>query len=594
MSEVAKVVFPIGLEKDFDYLIPQTMSLKKGMRVLVDFKNRKKVAIVVGFKKESFYPQLKPIKEVLDKFPSLSEEKMKFAQSLSKVYPYSLGEFLFMMLPPYLKKPRKLEINFSSKKGRRFKMSFIKGNSFLERYSFWKERVKKKLKESSVLIFFPQLSYLEEAKKVIGSDFPRITIIHRQQKEKEIFNNWLKSRKKSLILSTRVGIFYYPEDLSLIVIEEENSPYYFQEEKPFHHLVDVATILAKQKKIELILSADYPTISTYYFIKKKKIDLIDKSKKEKKELIRVIDLGNFRKKGIINPLLGELLRKNVEENKTCLVLWNKKGFSAFISCSVCGYIYKCQRCWGYLKFSFEEEKGICPYCGKKVDIPQICSKCKTGYIKMVGLGIERLKMILRRYFPQVKIEEWEKKDTHTKIILSTSKILSSLYQRDSFNVGFILDIDDWLSRLNYEATFESFIYLKKLSSFFTDTFYVFTYNKNHYLFEALNKDWKKFYEKELSLRKKLKLPPFGTLAKITTRAKNENKLLERMKNLYNKLKEKGLEVYGPFKEYPFKLRGKFRYSVIVKAKEGYFLRKVIKEETTIYRSSHLKSAIIIK
>jgi len=592
--KIARVVFPIGLGKEFDYLVPESMNLKKGMRVLVDFKNKKKVAIVVGFKRESLYPQLKPIKEILDRFPSLSEEKIKFAKNLSKIYPYTYGEFLFMMLPPYLKKAKRLEASFLSKEGSEFKVSFVKADSFLERYSFWKEKIKKKLKEGSVLIFFPQISYLEEARKVITLDFKEVEIIHRQQKEKEIFNNWLKSRRRSLILSTRVGIFYYPEDLTLIVIEEENSLYYFQEEKPFHHLVDVASILAKQKRIELILAADYPTISTYYLIKKKKIDLIDKSKKKKKELIKIIDLGNYQKKRIINPLLGELLRKNIEEDKSCLILWNKKGFSTFVTCSVCGYIYKCQRCYSYLKFSFKEGKGVCPYCGKKTEIGQVCSKCKTGYIKMVGLGIEKLRMILKRYFPQTRIEEWEKRTSNAKIILSTSKILSSLYQDSSFSVGFILDIDSWLSRLNYEATFESFVYLKKLSYLFTDNLYVFTYNKNHYLFENINEDWRKFYEKELSLRKKLKLSPFGIIAKITTRAKNENKLLEKMKNLYNKLKGRGLEVYGPFKEYPFKLRGKFRYSLIVKAKKGYFLRKVIKEETAVYRSSHLKSAIVIK
>jgi primosomal protein N' (replication factor Y) len=598
--KIAKVIFPIELEKEFDYLVPSGIKIKKYVRVKVDFRGKKKVGIVTGFKKRSERRNLKSIIEVLDEYSLLTEENFRFAKSLSDIYPYALGEFLFSMLPPYLRRPVKTDIKqVGAKKAKASCTVFIKGKSFIKRYSLWKEKLKKKLMSGSVLICFPQVSHLEEVREILIKDFgDKINIIHSYQKDRELFINWINSRKKSIILGTRVSIFYYPADLNLLIIEEENSPYYFQEEKPFYHILDVAFMLHNIKKVELILSGDFPTISTYFLAKKKKINLYDlDNEKEEKKDIKIIDLQNSRGK-IFNQFLGELIRKNLTENKKIVILWNRKGFAPVLSCSSCGYIYKCKRCSAFLKLSLKENnKGICSYCGGKEEVPLICNICKKGYIKSSGLGIERLKIILKRFFPDVKIEKWERKEEDTQIIISTSKILNSLFYnegKEKFDVGFVLDVDLFLSRLDYEAAFRAFIYLKKISIFSKESVYIFTKNKKHYLFEYLKKEWKDFYDKELLFRKEVDLPPFGSVAKIILRAKNKNRLLTKCEKLYNKFKREKLSIYGPFEEYPFKLRDKFRYSLIIKSKRNRLLRKLIKRKIKDLRKSHLKLAIVIK
>jgi primosomal protein N' (replication factor Y) len=596
--KVVKVVLPIALDKNFDYALPANLAVKRGMRVLVDFHGRKRVGIVGSLENKSDIKRLKPVLEVLDANYSLTEENMSFAATLSEMYPYAMAEFLFMMLPAYLKKGRRLEAlpwdNAADyKKEQKSESSFIKGSNFLDRYKVWKEIVKEKLEKGSVLICFPQVSYLKEAKEIIEKDFPNNTkVVYSQQSEKELFANWKETRSRTLILGTRVAAFYYPVDLNLVVIEEENSQYYFQEEKPFYHLVDVISLLQKLKKFDLILSGDYPTLAAYKLIKENKINLSENEEDKKK--IRVVDMGPFWKKKAISPLLGELLRKNTEAGKNSVILWNRKGFGSYLSCSSCGYIYKCSRCSSFLQLSLKDGRGICPYCSQKVDLPKICDQCDKGYIKASGLGIERIEAMLKRIFPEVKIDDWENKKVDTQIILSTSKILSSLYSGCSFNAGFLLDIDSAFLRLDYETTFNAFLYIQKLSLFFKDIFYVFTRNRSHYLFENLANNWRDFYEHELALRKDLYLPPFGIIAKIILRSTAENKLLKKAENLYNRLKKKELEVYGPLKESPFKLRGNFRYSLIVKAKQDYHLRKVLREEIKEVRGTHIKVAVIIR
>ena len=596
--KVAKVILPIALDKAFDYLVPDSLSLTKGMRVLVDFGGKKRVGIIEGFLKKSSYLKLKAIVKALDNIPSLDNDQLKFAKALTKMYPYGLGEFLFMMLPSALKRPGQLILEEAGKGKAKSSLSqpelFIEAGSFLERYSLWKDLVKEKLKEGSVLVCFPQLEYLKEALKVIEKDFPgKAKVIHSQKSQAQILKLWRESRHNTLLVGTRVALFYYPSDLALCVIEEENSPYYFQAEKPYHHLLDVAYLLSKIKGSSLILSADYPTLATYEKIKDDKIKL--KGQTQAIKNIRVLEIGEASRRKAISPLARELIRKNLEENKRMVVLWHRKGFGKVVSCNACGYIITCDRCSGFLKTTLKEEhKGICSYCGKVKDLVEVCPQCKKGYLRTSGLGIEKIEVILKGIFPEAKICSWEERKPDSQVIISGAKILSSLYGQESFDVGFFLDVDNFLSRIDYDAAFDTFIYLEKLSHFFKDTLYVFSRNSNHYLFRNIQKKWQDFYQAELALRKELNLPPFGVLAKITLRAVNQKKLFKKSEDLYNKLKGRKLEVYGLFEEYPFQLRGNFRYSLIVKSKKSTELRKIMKEEVGRLRSAGIKIAAVIK
>jgi len=600
MLKVAKVVVSISLDRKFDYSCPPCLEARKGMRVLVDFNHKKRIGIVVATASKSNISKLKPIINVLDSGALLDTEHLNFAKQLSNFYPYSQGEFLFMMIPPYLRRPKKFkkgDRHLFNKKEKRKKKGvcplFIKADGFLERYQLWRDIVKERLKKGSVLICFPQLTYLKSARDIISEDFPgQVKVIHSQEKEKELFSNWEKTRKNSLILGTRVAIFYYPLDLELIIVEEENSPYYFQEEKPYHNLLDVAHILSALKGVELILSSDYPSLATYKRIKDGEIKLVDRGGLGRN--IKVINLSEFSRNKVVGPVLIELLRKTIQDNKRAVILWNRKGFARVISCSNCGHIFKCERCSSFLQSSLKSQKGICPSCQRETPLPKTCGHCNIGYLRSKGYGIQRVGSLLKRIFPEAKIDDFSDICSNTQIALSTSKILSHLYEPQKFDRCFMLDADLFLNHIDYDTTFNAFLYLKKLLLLFQDSIYVFTRHKDYYLFRHLNESWRDFYESELQFRRKSQLPPFGLIAKITLRTKNKKVLLKRINDLYNRLEKRHKEVYGPFEERPFKLRDKFRYSIIVKAEKTPRFRRMIKEEIRGFRTSSMQMAVSLR
>lgn len=617
--KIAKVVVSGILDKEFDYSFTGDMCVQKGMRVMVDFHGRKSIGIVVSVEKKTDIKDLKPIQEVLEDIPSITEENIEFASALSRIYPYSKSEFLFMMLPAYLKKNyhhrenvkgnRNLSETVCDKKNfsaatsddnrvtgmiqRSSRFTFIRRASFYERYCVWKDAVKDKLKEGSVLICFPQISYLNEVKKNMEKDFPLSpVVISSQQSEKELFMHWMETRRNALVIGTRMAAFYYPCDVRLIIVEEENSPYYFQEEKPYYHLLPVVFSLSQLKGIDVVLSGDYPTLDTYKAISEKKVFLDDCGEEKKK--IKLINIDGYKKRSLVPPLIEELLRKNIEASKKILIVWNKKWFGAVIACTMCGYIFKCMRCAVSLRFSLKKNKGICPCCGGQYDVPEICAQCNSGYVKSYGGGIEKLEMTLKRIFPEVKINNGEEQNPQTQVVISTSKVISFLYDKKKFDVGFLLDADALVSHSDYDTSFNAFLYIKKISSLCENTLYVCARNTDHFLFAKLYSDWCDFYDHELGVRRELSLPPFGCIAKIILRAEDENIVLTKADDLYNRFAIKNLEVYGPFQEYPFKLRGKFRYSLVIKSKQNDFLQSTIKEECKSIRQGKVKIALIIK
>jgi primosomal protein N' (replication factor Y) len=592
--KVAKITLSSFEDREFDYAIPKGMQYEQGQRVLVDFRGKKTVGIITSLAKTSNFPTLKPIIDILDEKPLLGPEQMEFAHALSKLYPYPYQTFLFMMLPALLKKNKKINTAIAGEPVMHTvsQKIFIQGNNFRQRYDLWKENVRDALQKGSVLICFPQRTYLDEAYEIIKKDFPQqLKIFHSYEKETELLKTWVNTRAHALILGTRIALFYYPNDLNLLILEEENNPYYFQEEKPYYHLLDAAFILQKLKKINLILSADFPSLKTYHCIKDNTIVLQEKAE-ERKE-IRVIGVGEYKKSRTLSPLVSELLRRNIAEKKKTLVLWNKKNFARMIMCSACGYTYTCPRCSGFLHLAAMQNSGICPYCNYRQALPNICPKCQKGYLKGAGVGIEKLLTVMKREFPDAKINMLEAEEPDSQIILSTLKILSAPPDAFKFPAGILLDSDMLFSRPEYDATFSTFLQIKKLSRYFSETLYVCTRNNEHYLFTHLNDDWHLFYERELKLREELHLPPFGSIAKITIRGKDENKLCNAANDLYNRLQKHNLEIYGPFTEQPFKLRGKFRYSLIVKSKVAQHVQEIVKKEIDAKRS-RFQYALVIK
>jgi len=243
----------------------------------------------------------------------------------------------------------------------------------------------------------------------------------------------------------------------------------------------------------------------------------------------------------------------------------------------------------------DRNRLLCSFCGYTEIGGGLCPSCGKGYLKPVGVGIERLASIVKKIFPQVAVERLEDRSKQAGIVLSTSKIAG--YEGiapDSFDAAFVLDIDRLISRVDYNATLDAFIYLKKIVNIVRDKVYVFTHSPRHYLWQNINQHWRCFYDQELSLRKKFGFPPYMKMVKITLRSPNKKTLLKNAQGLYNSFKQQTSQVFGPIEDVPFKLRDSYRYLVVAKFKNKRRLLNSTDSIVTRYRRLSSKLAVVIE
>ncbi|MDE3058780.1 MAG: hypothetical protein KGJ59_12575, partial [Bacteroidota bacterium] len=100
-SHFVDVSLPVPLSQSFTYILPPELSSSAmvGCRVLVPFGKKKLTGIIVAFPRQSPLTSLKPIHDVLDAQPSVSEELLRLAQWISEYYCAPLGEVLKAFLP---------------------------------------------------------------------------------------------------------------------------------------------------------------------------------------------------------------------------------------------------------------------------------------------------------------------------------------------------------------------------------------------------------------------------------------------------------------------------------------------------------------
>jgi primosomal protein N' (replication factor Y) len=97
-----------------------------------------------------------------------------------------------------------------------------------------------------------------------------------------------------------------------------------------------------------------------------------------------------------------------------------------------------------------------------------------------------------------------------------------------------------------------------------------TYNPEHYTIQtSLRQDYISFYNQEIERRKILGFPPFSQLIKLELRHKNQKKAEQKtykIKELLEEFSGEEFEILGPAPHPVPKLRGEYRWNLIIKSK----------------------------
>lgn len=611
---IAKVVVGLEIKKAFDYDAKGLVSLKKGTRVLVDFNNKVRIGFVVNIlKKKTSHFRLKPILDVLDSHPAITSNLFRFSQDIASRYLYSQGEILEMMLPNYLRKNHRLnfEIKESSLNPRKEagKIIYLRENiNQHQRFEHYKKMIYQTLrKKRKVIICLPHREDVLMMKKILDESIKdvQIGLLFGTQSSRTQYEEWLKIRVQlaDISIGTRFVIFAPFVNVGLIIVDKENFYGYFQPEKPFYHLRDLALIRAKMEDAQLVLHSDFPSLEAYGLMRDKQAECTDLFRGTFPR-VKIFNLKDYKFKGsaIFSSLAQEIVRRFLKANKKVIIFWNRKGFANILRCSICGKVLTCPECGNFLSFLKEKKVYICRRCQRQKKYVARCPQCKSGYIKNMQAGIEKIESVFKRLFPDKKIVTVSKEQrliaADWDVLIATQKMLF-LEQIPSAELVIASGLDYMCSLGDYTSSLKIFFLAERLKNLAKEEFILFTFNPDYYPFKAILKPWQWFYRKELRQRRSLKFPPHFHLAKIIMRQKNEDLLLKNISSLKAHLEknigqQKYVSIYGPVKDEPFKKAGKFHYFLLLKAKSLKVLRKVLDKAICKFRRSSAKISLILK
>ena len=406
-----------------------------------------------------------------------------------------------------------------------------------------------------------------------------------------------------VVVGARSALFLPYRELGLIIVDEEHDPAYKQEEGVIYHARDMAVARASFGQIPIALVSATPSLETMQNVwlgKYQHLHLPDRHGGAGLPDIHLIDLKKDRpeRQHFIAPSLRTAITDTIAGGGQALLFLNRRGYAPLTLCRNCGYRFECPRCTAWLIEHKNTRKLHCHHCGHEERVPPTCPKCaEADSFAACGPGVERIKDEVAEIFPdaravilssdtattheQLKSMLDDIRDHHIDIVIGTQIIAKGHHFPKLTCVG-VIDADLGLAGGDLRASERTFQLLHQVAGRAgreADKGHVYlqTYNPESRVMQALaSHDRDDFLEVEAAQREEARMPPFTRLAGIIVSGRDEPLVVDVSKALGRAAPfGQGLQTLGPADAPMYKLRGRFRRRLLVRAEKTIDIQKAI-------------------
>ena len=283
----------------------------------------------------------------------------------------------------------------------------------------------------TAIVLVPEISLTPQmVDRFLARFGDEIAVLHSKLSIGERYDEWqkIKNDKVKIVIGARSAIFAPLKNLGIIIIDEEHDMSYKSDTTPRYNAKDIAKFIAKEKNSVLVLGSATPDIETYYKAKEtEKINLFKMSKRANEMNLPTVEVIDLRQelangnKSMISYKLEEEINKNLIEKKQTILFLNRRGYSTFLMCRDCGYVFKCRNCNISLTYHKLENKLKCHYCGFEQKLPESCYECGSKKVKYFGTGTQKLEEEVQKKFPsastiRMDIDTVQRKNSHEEIL----------------------------------------------------------------------------------------------------------------------------------------------------------------------------------
>ena len=474
-----------------------------------------------------------------------------------------------------------------------FLLHGVTGSGKTEVYMHIMEHVLKEGKE--VIVLVPEISLTPQLIEIFKRRFgDEVAILHSKLSDGERYDEYRKIKRGEvkIVIGARSAIFAPFTNIGLIIVDEEHTHTYKQENNPKYNAIDIALYRCKRYNVPLLLGSATPSIESYTRAKKDiyKLLVLDERINKKLPVVELIDMKDEIRKAnkIFSESLDREINDKLNKNEQIIILLNRRGYSTIVSCHNCGYTFKCPNCDIPLTYHKKSNKLKCHYCNYEKIKLEKCPECKSEDINEFGMGTEKLENELSKKYKarivRMDIDTTSKKDSVEKIVtafknheydilLGTQMIAKGLDFPNVTLVG-VINGDASLNIPDFRSSERTFELLNQVAgragrSSKEGKVIIQGYNVDHYsIICASTHDYKTFYNKEMKIREELKYPPFYNLTLVKVVSSDYDLLLEESNKVCSYLRRelKDTIILGPTFSNMYKVNKKFNINIILKYK----------------------------
>lgn len=530
-----------------------------------------------------------------------------------------------------------------------------------------------------VLYLLPEIALTAQIIRRLKQHFGGyIGIYHSKFNQNERLEIWNKIRTGELkiILGARSALFLPFSDLGLVVADEEHDPSYKQQEPaPRYHARDAAIYYASLFGAKVLLGSATPSVETYYNATTGKyglVELMERYGAGKLPEIQIVDTKALRwmkkpekkkeegpyagaswltdvapaaadgaepapdtrdnepreaatgardnGKPILSPALHNAIERTLAAGKQVILFQNRRGYSPYQVCEVCGWIPQCRYCDVSLNFHKLTNKLHCHYCGTVYPPVHTCAACGNHRFVQRNFGTERIEEYLEEVFPKAKVARMDIDSVRGKtahdtliqqfeqgrvdILVGTQMVVKGL-DFENVNIVGILDADSLLHFADFRVNERAFQLMEQVSGRagrkdadglvliqVADT-------ANPVLGYVQAHDYGLFYRHEIAARQQFGYPPFTRVIRMTFRHRDKEVVQSAAQFFANNLKKDfGPWLVGPAEPVVGRIRNQYLMELLLKLpKDGHtiaFAKQVIQQQTAMVQNArHWRSVVII-
>jgi primosomal protein N' (replication factor Y) (superfamily II helicase) len=436
----------------------------------------------------------------------------------------------------------------------------------------------------SAIVLVPEIALTPQtAGRFVERFGDSVAVMHSRLSPRERYDEWWRMRRGEarVCVGPRSAVFAPFTDLGLIVVDEEHDGSYKQEGDPRY---DARVVAERRAALEgALLVAGSATPRPESIVRCERIVLAERVDGRGLPPVEVVEMAGSA--GPLHERTREELDGVRRRGEKAIVLLNRRGWSNFISCRLCGRVWECPDCDVTLVLHRAAREMACHHCGHRERVPSACPDCGSVSVARHGAGTEQLERELEdlvRPLPVFRLDSdvaaaagiatvLRRFDEAAAGVLVGTQMVAKGHDFPDVTLGVVLDADATLRFPDFRAEERTFALVAQLAGRSGRGS-----RGGRVIVQALEPDARAlrhaaahdsdgFLAGELPRREAFAYPPYGHLIRVVCSAPDAGPEQAAAEAIRARVADAGVPVLGPAPL--FRRQGRMRSQLVVRTRE---------------------------